>query len=64
MLFRSAEGWEIDKCKESGINYEYDCIKSFMETEHFNVLSTKFGLDSQIVVDIYKSFADHINIPK
>ena len=34
-----------------------------METERFNVLSTKFGLDSQIVVDLYKSFADHINIP-
>ena len=39
-------------------------IKSFMETERFNVLSTKFGIDSQIVVDLYKSFADHINIPK
>ena len=63
-IYRNAEDWEIEKGKESGINYEYDCIKSFMETERFNVLSTKFGLDSQIVVDLYKSFADHINIPK
>ena len=30
------EYWEIDKGKESGINYEYDCIKSFVETDSFN----------------------------
>ena len=34
----NAEDWEIDKGKESGINYEYDCIKSFVETESFNKL--------------------------
>ena len=59
-IYHNAEDWEIDKGKESGINYEYECIKSFMETEHFNMLSTKFGLDSQIVVDFCKSFAEHI----
>ena len=60
----NAENWEIDKGEESVINYEYDCIKSFVETDIFNKLSAKFGLDSHIVVDIYKSFASHINIPK
>ena len=40
------EDWEIDKGKEPGINYEYDCIKSFVETDSFNKLSAKFGLDS------------------
>ena len=39
-IYRNAEDWETDKGKESGINYEYDCIKSFMETERFNMLST------------------------
>ena len=63
-IYRSAEDWEIDKGKETGINYEYDYIKSFVETESFNVLSAKFGLDSQIVVDFCRSFATHINIPK
>ena len=63
-IYRNAEDWEIDKGKASGINYDYDCIKSFMKTERFNMLSTKFGLDSQIFVDLYKSFAEHINIPK
>src|SRR5664279_4536367 len=60
----NAEDWEIDKGKESGINYEYECIKSFVETESFYELSAKFGLDSQTVVDFCKSFASHINIPK
>ena len=40
------------KIIETFDTYQYDCIKSFMETERFNVLSTKFGLDSQIVVKL------------
>ena len=63
-MYRNAEDWEIDKGKESGINYGYDCIKYFVETESFNVPSAKFGLDSQIAVDFNKSFSSHINIPK
>ena len=35
----NAEYWENDKGKESGINYEYDCIKSFVETAGFQELS-------------------------
>ena len=63
-IYHNAEDWEIDKGKETSINYEYDFIKSFVETESFSVLSANFGLDSQIVVDFCKSFATHINIPK
>ena len=64
MIQHNIEDWEIDKGKESGINYEYDCIKSFVETDSFNKLSAKFGLDFQIVVDFCKYFASHINVPK
>src|ERR1044071_3205868 len=60
----NTEDWEIDKGKESGIVYEYDCIKSFVETASFNKFSAKFGLDSQLLVDFLKSFASHLNIPK
>ena len=31
----NAEDWENDKGKESGTNYEYDCIKSSVETVGF-----------------------------
>src|ERR1041385_1164612 len=61
---RNSEDWEIDKGKESGISYEYDCIKSFFETASFNKFSAKFGLDSQLLVDFLKSLASHLNIPK
>ena len=42
--FKATEDWEINKGKESGIIYEYDCIKSFVETTSFNKFSAKFGL--------------------
>ena len=61
---RNTEDWEIDKGKESGIIYEYDCIKSFVETVSFNKFSAKFGLDPQLLVDFLKSFASHLNMPK
>jgi hypothetical protein len=42
------EDWDCDNGKESGINYEYDCIKSFTENANFQELSAKYGLDPQI----------------
>jgi hypothetical protein len=56
--------WDSDKGKGSGINYEYDCIKSFAETFDFQELSAKYGLDPQIMVDFFRAFASHINVPK
>jgi hypothetical protein len=58
------EDWDCDKGKELGINYEYDCIKSFAETTDFQELSAKYGLDPQIIIDCCRAFASHINVPK
>ena len=58
------EDWNNNKGKESGINYEYDCIKSFAETADFQELSDKYGLDPQMIVGWYRSFASYINVPK
>ena len=55
---------KIDKGNESGINIEYDCVKSFVKTDAFHELSAKYGLDSDIVVNFCKSFAAHIDLPK
>jgi hypothetical protein len=46
------------------MNYEYDCIKSFAETANFQELSAKYGLDPQIMIDYFRAFASHINVPK
>jgi hypothetical protein len=56
--------WDSNKGKGSGINYEYDCIKSFAKTADFQELSAKYGLDPRIMVDCFKAFASHINVPK
>ena len=33
---RNSEDWELDKGKEPGIKPEYDCVKSFMDTDVFS----------------------------
>jgi hypothetical protein len=58
------EDWDSDKGKGSGINYEYDCIKSFTETANFQELSAKYGLDPRIMVDCFRAFDSYINVPK
>ena len=60
----NSKDWEIDKGKESGINLEFDCVKSFMKTDVFHKFSTKYGLDSEIVATFCESFAAHVDLPK
>jgi hypothetical protein len=45
----NSEDWELNEGKESFIKLEYDCVKSFMLSDSFLKLSTKYGLDSEIV---------------
>ena len=61
---RNSEDWELDKGNESGIKLEFDCVKSFMETDAFHKFSTKYGLDSEIVASFCESFATHVDLPK
>src|SRR3990170_1741565 len=61
---RNSEEWELDKGKESGIKLEFDCVKSFMNTDAFNKFSTKYGLDFEIVASFCESFATHVDLPK
>src|SRR3954451_2813261 len=56
--------WDRDKGKESGINYEYDCIKAFAEIADFQEFSAKYSHDPQFFVNLSKAFASYINVPK
>jgi hypothetical protein len=47
----NTEGWETDKGRKSGINYDYECIKAFMGTDDFHNVSAVYGLDSQILAN-------------
>jgi hypothetical protein len=60
----NTEGWENDKGRKSGINYDYECIKSFMGTDDFHNISAVYGLDSQILANCFRAFASCLDIPK
>ena len=59
----NTEAWENDKGRKSRINYDYECIKSFMGTDGFRDISNEFGLDSQSIANCFKAFASYIEIP-
>ena len=60
----NTEGWENDKGRKSGINYDFECIKTFMQTDEFRNISTTYGLDSKVVANFYKAFPSYFGMPK
>src|SRR3954468_2880218 len=60
----NTKGWENDKGRKSGINYDYECIRSFMGTDDFCDISTEFGLDPQVLARCFNAFASYIELPK
>lgn len=60
---RNSEDWDLDEAKESGMNFKFDCVKSFVQTNTFCDFSAKYGLDSEIVASLCESFAAHIDLP-
>ena len=60
----NSEDWELDEGKDSCIKLEFDCLKSFMNTDAFHKFSSKYGLDSEIVASYCESFATHVDLPK
>ena len=60
----NSEDCEIDESKESGIKLEFDCVKSFVNTDAFHKFSTKYELDSEIVASFCESFDTHVELPK
>ena len=55
---------ELDEGKDSGLKLEFDCVKSFMNTDAFQKFYTKYGLDSEIVASFCESLAAHVDLPK
>src|SRR4051812_9744575 len=61
---KNTEDWEIDKGSEPAINYEHDYIESYVKTDYFNTFSSKIALYSQLMIDLCKDFASHIDSSK
>ena len=60
----NTKGWEKNKGRKSGITYDFKCIKTFMNTDEFQNISTTYGLDSQAVANFYQAFASYFDMPK
>jgi hypothetical protein len=50
----NAEGWENDKGRRSGINYDYEYIKPFMGTNDFHNVSTVMVLILKYLLTILR----------
>jgi hypothetical protein len=51
-IHENTEGWENDKVRKSGINYDYECIKAFMGTDDFhNVGEMTSNLKVEMLLD-------------
>ena len=61
---RNSEDWQLEEGKESGMNFQFDCVKSFVETNTSRDFSAKYGLDSEIVASLCETFVAHIDLPK
>jgi hypothetical protein len=56
--------WDLDKGNKPRLEYEYFSVENFSTSTLFEHLSDKFGLDPYVLVEIAKSFAGHIGVPK
>ena len=56
--------WDLDKGNEPYLDYQYSCVENFSTSILFKNLSDNFGLDPYVLIEIAKSFASHIGVPK
>ncbi len=42
IIKRNSEDWELEEGKESGMNFTFDCVKSFVETNTFSDFRPKY----------------------
>jgi hypothetical protein len=63
-ISKNTDAWDLDKGNEPCLEYEYSCVENFSTTILFKELSNRFGLDPHVLVEVTKSFANHLNVPK
>src|SRR3954463_11652400 len=63
-ISQNAENWGHDEDNMPHFDYEYACVEELSTSILFNQLTTKFGLDPYVLVEVTKSFVGHIDAPK
>jgi hypothetical protein len=63
-IANNSAAWDLDKGNEPRFDFEYECVENFSTHILFEELEDRFGLDSHILVEVTKSFSNHLNVPK
>ena len=63
-IFENTDNWDLDKGNEPHLEYEYTYVENFSTSPSFEELGNRFGLDPLVLVEVVKSFANHIVVPK
>jgi hypothetical protein len=64
IIANNSAAWDLDKGNEPRFDFEYECVENFSTHILFEELEDRFGLDSHILVEVTKSFSNHLNVPK
>jgi hypothetical protein len=55
---------DLDKGKIITIDHGYNCVKNFYTANVFGELSNSYSIDSHVLLEVVKTFAKHISLPK
>jgi hypothetical protein len=64
LVSENTDNWDLDKGKIITIHYGYDCVKNFYTSNVFGELSSLYSIDSHVLLEVVKTFAKHIALPK
>ena len=58
------EAWSFDLGSDGGVEIEYDCIRAFQKTGLVDDLAKDMHLDTDIVLQVLKTFTEEMGAPK
>jgi hypothetical protein len=64
LVSENTDNWDLDKGKIITIDYGYDCVKIFYTSNVFGESSRLYSIDSHVLLEVVKSFAKHVALPK
>jgi hypothetical protein len=64
LVSENTDNWDLDKGKIITIDYGYDCVKNFYTSNVFGELSRLYSIDSHVLLEVVKSFAKHVALPR
>jgi hypothetical protein len=63
-IFGNTDNWDLDKGHEPKLQYDYKCVEVFSILEQFKDVTERFNLDEHVIIEVAKSFAESVALPK